>query len=169
MSFENRLQCLKNLRKLGYEVGTGSLVGLPKQSLESIANDILFFKEINADMIGIGPFISHAQTPLKDAPNGDFNLALKVMALTRILLKNINIPATTAMETLEKNGRIKALNCGANVVMLNVTPKKYCENYQIYPNKPIYGEDIKKQRYEIEQKIALIGRSVSSTFGFRNE
>lgn len=87
MSFENRVRCLKDLGKLGYEVGTGCLVGLPGQTIESLANDILFFKEINADMVGIGPFIAHQHTPLKDCLNGDFTLALKVMALTRILLK----------------------------------------------------------------------------------
>ena len=86
MSFENRVRCLKDLGKLGYEVGTGCLVGLPEQTIESLADDILFFKEINADMVGIGPFIAHSHTPLKNCANGDFTLALKVMALTRIFL-----------------------------------------------------------------------------------
>ena len=116
-SFENRVRCLEDLKTLGYEVGTGCLVGLPNQTIESLANDILFFKEIDADMIGIGPFIPHAQTPLKDEKQGDFWLALKVMALTRINLPNINIPATTAMETIIPNGRLIALQSGANVVM----------------------------------------------------
>ena len=135
MDFDNRVRCLKYLRKLGYEVGTGCLVGLPGQTIESLADDILFFKEIDADMVGIGPFIPHPQTPLKDAQTGDFTLALKVMALTRILLKNINIPATTAMETLNPNGRVIALQSGANVVMPNVTSQEYREKYEIYPNK----------------------------------
>lgn len=110
MSFEERLNCLKNLRDLGYEVGSGILVGLPNQTLESIASDILFFKEINADMIGIGPFIPNEDTPLKDAQGGNLTLALKVMALTRLILPDINIPATTAMESLTPNGRIVALS-----------------------------------------------------------
>ena len=133
MSFDNRVRCLKDLRKLGFEVGTGCLVGLPEQTVESLADDVLFFKEINADMVGIGPFIAHPHTPLKDMPNGNFTLALKVMALTRILLKNINIPATTAMETLNPNGRIIALQSGANVVMPNVTTTEYRAKYEIYP------------------------------------
>ena len=119
-SFENRVQCLENLKTLGFEVGTGCLVGLANQTIESLANDILFFKEIDADMIGIGPFIPHNQTPLKDMKQGDFWLALKVMALTRINLLNINIPATTAMETIYPQGRLIALQSGANVVMPNV-------------------------------------------------
>ena len=167
MDFDNRVRCLKDLRKLGYEVGTGCLVGLPEQTIESLADDILFFKEIDADMVGIGPFIPHPQTPLKDAKTGDFTLALKVMALTRILLKNINIPATTAMETLNPNGRIIALQSGANVVMPNVTSEEYREKYEIYPNKICIHESPDKCRYCIEGKIKSIGRTISSSYGFR--
>lgn len=168
MSFENRVRCLKDLGKLGYEVGTGCLVGLPDQTIESLANDILFFKEINADMVGIGPFIAHPHTPLKDCPNGDFTLALKVMALTRILLKNINIPATTAMETLNPNGRIIALQSGANVVMPNVTTTEYRAKYEIYPNKICINENPSQCFNCVSGKIRSIGRSVSTGYGFRN-
>lgn len=168
MSFENRVRCLKDLGKLGYEVGTGCLVGLPGQTIESLANDILFFKEINADMVGIGPFIAHPHTPLKDCLNGDFTLALKVMALTRILLKNINIPATTAMETLNQNGRIIALQSGANVVMPNVTTTEYRAKYEIYPNKICINENPAQCFNCVSGKIRSIGRSVSTGYGFRN-
>ena len=167
MDFDNRLRCLKDLKKLGYEVGTGCLVGLPEQTIESLADDILFFKEINADMIGIGPFIAHPHTPLKDIPNGDFTLALKVMALTRILLKNINIPATTAMETLNPNGRIIALQSGANVVMPNVTTTEYRAKYEIYPNKICINENPSQCFNCISGKIRSIGRTVSTGYGFR--
>ncbi len=165
--FENRIRCLKDLKKLGYEVGTGCLVGLPNQTIESLANDILFFKEINADMIGIGPFIPHPQTPLNDEQSGNFTLALKVMALTRIILKNINIPATTAMETLNPNGRIIALQSGANVVMPNVTTTEYRAKYEIYPNKICINENPTKCRTCIENKIKSIGRKISTDYGFR--
>lgn len=168
MSFENRVRCLKDLGKLGYEVGTGCLVGLPGQTIESLANDILFFKEINADMVGIGPFIAHPHTPLKDCLNGDFTLALKVMALTRVLLKNINIPATTAMETLNPNGRIIALQSGANVVMPNVTTTEYRAKYEIYPNKICINENPAQCFNCVSGKIRSIGRSVSTGYGFRN-
>lgn len=168
MDFDNRLRCLRNLKTLGYEVGTGCLVGLPEQTIESLADDILFFKEIDADMVGIGPFIAHPETPLKNCPNGNFTLALKVMALTRILLKNINIPATTAMETLNPNGRIIALQSGANVVMPNVTTREYRAKYEIYPNKICINEEPTQCRGCIEGKIKSIGRTISLSKGFRS-
>lgn len=167
MDFDNRVRCLENLCRLGYEVGTGCLVGLPNQTIESLADDILFFKEINADMVGIGPFIPHPHTPLKDSATGSFTLALKVMALTRILLKDINIPATTAMETLNPNGRIIALQSGANVVMPNVTTPEYRAKYEIYPNKICINENPDKCKGCISAKIQSIGRTVSTSFGFR--
>lgn len=167
MDFDNRVRCLKNLGRLGYEVGTGCLVGLSNQTIESLADDILFFKEINADMVGIGPFIPHPHTPLKDSVTGSFTLALKVMALTRILLKDINIPATTAMETLNPNGRIIALQSGANVVMPNVTTTEYRAKYEIYPNKICVNENPDKCKGCISAKIQSIGRTVSTSFGFR--
>ena len=167
MDFDNRVRCLNDLKILGYEVGTGCLVGLPGQTIESLADDILFFKEIDADMVGIGPFISHPDTPLKDCENGNFTLALKVMALTRILLKNVNIPATTAMETLNPNGRIIALQSGANVVMPNVTEQEYRPKYEIYPDKVCINEAPSHCRKCIEAKIKSIGRYVSNTYGFR--
>lgn len=167
MDFDNRVRCLGNLGRLGYEVGTGCLVGLPNQTIESLADDILFFKEINADMVGIGPFIPHPHTPLKDSATGSFTLSLKVMALTRILLKDINIPATTAMETLNPNGRIIALQSGANVVMPNVTTTEYRAKYEIYPNKICINENPDKCKGCISAKIQSIGRSVSTSFGFR--
>ncbi len=167
MDFDNRVRCLEDLGRLGYEVGSGCLVGLPNQTIESLADDILFFKEINADMVGIGPFIPHPHTPLKDSATGSFTLALKVMALTRILLKDINIPATTAMETLNPNGRIIALQSGANVVMPNVTTTEYRAKYEIYPNKICINENPDKCKGCISAKIQSIGRTISTSFGFR--
>jgi len=166
-SFENRVRCLQDLKSLGYETGTGCLVGLPNQTIESLADDILFFKELDADMVGIGPFIAHKETPLKDCSNGDFRLALKVMALTRINLPNINIPATTAMETLNPNGRLIALQSGANVVMPNITSTEYRAKYEIYPGKICIGESPEQCRGCIESKIKSIGRTISKDKGFR--
>lgn len=168
-SFEKRKQCLYDLKSLGYEVGSGCLVGLPNQTVESLANDILFFKDLDADMIGIGPFIAHEQTPLKDENNGDFWLALKVMALTRLNLPDINIPATTAMETLNPNGRIIALQSGANVVMPNVTSTEYRAKYEIYPGKICINENPEQCRGCIEGKIRSIGRTISKDYGFHNK
>ena len=162
---ENRFRCLYDIKKLGYETGTGCLVGLPNQTIESLADDILFFKELDADMVGIGPFIPHENTPLKDEKNGDFWLALKVMALTRINLPKINIPATTAMETLNPNGRIIALQSGANVVMPNVTSVEYRKKYEIYPGKICINDEPQKCRGCIENKIKSIGRSIGTDRG----
>ena len=169
MSFENRLRCLTDLKRLGYEVGTGILVGLPGQTVQSIAKDILFFKKLGADMIGLGPFIPNPDTPLKDAPKPVLAPALKVMALTRLLLPDINIPATTAMETIEPNGRLRALQAGANVVMPNVTEGEARLNYALYPGKACAGEDPSQCRGCLTAKLASIGRPVSTGYGFHQK
>lgn len=167
MSHENRIQCLKNLRELGYEVGSGCLIGLPGQTIESIADDILFFKELDVDMNGIGPFIPNEDTPLKDAKGGTFEMALKVTALVRLLLPDINIPATTAIESLNKQGRVIALQSGANVVMPNVTEGEYRKLYALYPGKICTGDTPAHCRGCITGKIRGIGRIVSDGPGFR--
>ena len=169
MDFKNRIKCLHNLKELGYETGTGCLVGLPKQTIESLANDILFFKEINADMIGIGPFIPHPQTPLAFSNTNNFDLALRVMATTRLILPDINIPATTAMETLKKDGRIIALKSGANVVMPNFTSHNEKQNYEIYPNKYGINKESKNAMKELREILTSIGRSISTTKGYRRD
>ncbi len=170
MSFENRVSCLKDLKTLGYEVGSGCLVGLPNQTLKSLAQDILFFKEMDFDMIGIGPLITHPQTPLADyvVPSNNFEMSLKVMAITRLLLPGINIPATTAMETLSPNGRILALKSGANVVMPNITDIGCRPKYEIYPNKSGTDSIPSEFRDELISKFTSIGRTVSTDYGFRN-
>lgn len=161
--FDNRMRCLYDLKKLGYETGTGCLVGLPDQTVESLAEDILFFKELDADMIGIGPFIPHPDTPLKDANTGSLDLAIRVMAITRILLKDINIPATTAMESLRVDGRLFALQSGANVVMPNLTDDYHKKMYEIYPNK------VSATRKDLDLKLKTINRYIEmDSCGYRN-
>jgi len=167
MSHANRLRCLRDLKELGFEVGSGCLVGLPGQTLESLADDILFFKEIDADMIGVGPFIPNPDTPLKDQQGGAFELSLKVMAIVRLLMPDINIPATTAMESLNPNGRIIALNSGANVVMPNVTEGDYRRMYALYPGKICIGDTPAHCRTCITGKISGIGRKISQDCGYR--
>ncbi|AJQ28364.1 [FeFe] hydrogenase H-cluster radical SAM maturase HydE [Pelosinus fermentans] len=167
MSFENRLRCLQDLKDLGYELGTGCLVGLPNQTMECLADDILFFKSLDADMIGLGPFIPNADTPLAQERGGTFNTSIKVMAITRLLLPDANIPATTAMETLNKNGRIIALQSGANVVMPNVTEGEYRKMYMLYPGKICVNDTPKHCVGCITGKIQGIGRHISTEFGFR--
>lgn len=167
MSLNNRIQCLRDLKELGYEMGTGCLVGLPEQTAESLADDILFFKELDADMIGLGPFIPNADTPLAKELGGTFIDSLKVMAITRLLLPDANIPATTAMETLNKEGRIIALQSGANVVMPNVTEGEYREMYQLYPGKICIHDTPVHCRGCITGKILAIDRHVSKEYGYR--
>jgi biotin synthase len=167
MTHQSRKKCLEDLKKLGFEVGSGCMVGLPDQTLESLAEDILFFKEIGADMIGIGPFIPSENTPLKDEKGGEFYLSLKVMAITRLLLPDINIPATTAMESLNKNGRVIALQSGANVVMPNVTEGEARRLYALYPGKICINDTPGHCRTCITGKITNIGRKVSEGYGYR--
>ena len=167
MSFAHRLQCLQELRSLGYEVGTGCLVGLPGQSIESIARDILFFQELDADMVGIGPLIPNGDTPLADAAPGDFHLTRRVVALLRLLLPEANIPATTAMETLQPDARRIILQSGANVVMPNVTEGDYRRWYALYPGKICVKDTPVDCRGCLEAKIQSIGRSIAQDAGFR--
>jgi biotin synthase len=140
MSWDRRHQALKDLQALGYQTGSGNLVGLPGQTLASLTDDILYFKEMNFDMIGIGPFIPHGQTPLAGDAGGTAEMVLKVLALTRIVTKNSHLPATTALGSLEKDFRAEGLRAGANVLMVNFTPPEYRQLYQIYPGKKCLSE-----------------------------
>ncbi|MDR1695238.1 MAG: [FeFe] hydrogenase H-cluster radical SAM maturase HydE [Endomicrobium sp.] len=183
MSLKNRMECLKNLKKLGYETGSGIIAGLPGQTLESIAEDILFLKSIPVDMAGIGPFIYNPDTPVfngseesaagseeltvLDGKGNYFDLSLRVMAILRLIMPDINIPATTAMETLNPDGRIIALQSGANVVMPNATEGDLRKFYEIYPGKARVSESPAESRLNIENKIKAIGRTVSEGKGFR--
>ena len=142
MSFSQRLNCLDVLRKLGYQVGSGNIIGLPGQSLKTIAQDIIFFKQGNFDMIGIGPFIPHQDTPFVGQQKGQALLTLKVIALARIVTRNMHLPATTALGSLDKDYRLPGLKCGANILMPNFTPLPYRKFYEIYPQKRCIDEPV---------------------------
>ena len=165
MSWQHRFDCLMMIKELGYELGSGIMVGLPEQSIESIADDLLFLKEIGIDMAGIGPFIPHPQTPLADCAGGTLDLALRTMAVMRLLMPDINIPATTAMESLHPQGRIMALQAGANVVMPNVTEGEYRRLYELYPGKICVNDTPVHCRSCIGVKIASIGRTIGTGYG----
>lgn len=169
MNWQNRRRCLADIAAAGLEVGSGVMVGLPGQTIESLADDILFFREINADMIGIGPFIPHPDTPLKDAAGGTLEMSLKVMALTRLLLPDINIPATTAMETLAPDGQTKALQAGANVIMPNVTLTQYRRHYELYPGKSTTNYTPDESLKVLRDKITGINRFVATNKGFHHQ
>lgn len=156
-TFDERIEVLHNLKELGYETGSGFMVGIPNQSLESIADDLLLLKSIPCDMAGIGPFISHPDTDLAFEESGSVELVKRCVAIARLLLPNANLPVTTAVGVLDLEERKKAFNCGANVIMRKVNPKKYKEAYQIYPSK-LEETDIVKERIELEDMIRSIGR-----------
>ena len=167
MSYENRVRCLRDLRELGYEVGTGSLIGLPGQTVKMLARDILFYQEIDADMIGIGPLIPNGDTPLGEAAPGDWHLTRRMVALLRLLLPEANIPATTAMETMMPRGRELVLASGANVVMPNVTEGDYRRKYALYPGKICVADTPADCRACMGGRIAAMGRHVATDKGFR--
>lgn len=161
MSFENRIRCLRDLAELGYQTGSGNIVGLKGQTLASLAGDIRFFKQGNFDMISISPFIPHPQTALGNEPAGDLMMTLKMTALARIVSRNAHIPATTAIGSLHgRDERPKALAAGANVLMPNFTPAPYRRYYEIYPNKRCVSEDVQACTGCMEQMVAAMGRRV---------
>lgn len=133
--FDYRIQCSKWLKELGYLNGSGNIIGLPGQTIEDIASDIMFFKQMGINMIGIGPFMPANGTPLEDQPAGDVGMTLKAVAVTRLVCKNVYIPATTALVSAHPEGQVMALKSGANTIMLVNTPARYRQNYAIYGNK----------------------------------
>jgi biotin synthase len=162
-SLTERLDRLKTLRRLGYEVGSGNMVGLPGQSEKDLIRDIQLFRESNFDMIGVGPFIPHPQTPLAKAVPGDLRLTLKVLAITRMVTRDTNLPATTALGVLNPEGRRRALLAGANVIMPDITPQKFREHYEIYPGKTKPGEGLDW----VERLLSSLGRKVGQGQGYR--
>ncbi len=165
MSWQQRYECLLMIRELGYELGSGIMVGLPEQTIESIADDLLFLRDLDVDMAGIGPFIPHPETPLAHEKGGMLHLALRTMAVMRLLMPDINIPATTAMESLHPQGRLMALQGGANVVMPNVTEGEYRRLYELYPGKICVNDTPVHCRSCIGMKIMSIGRTIGEGYG----
>ncbi|MBN2237047.1 MAG: [FeFe] hydrogenase H-cluster radical SAM maturase HydE [Bacteroidales bacterium] len=165
-NFLKRITALHDLKEVGYQVGTGVMIGLPFQTMDDLAKDLLFFKELDIDMAGMGPYIEHHETPLYNyrdtlLPLQDrFNLSLKMVALLRILMKDINIAATTAMQAIDPEGREKALMVGANVIMPNLTPLKYRDDYLLYEDKPCIDEEADACKNCLEARIHRTGNSI---------
>ncbi|NPV72001.1 MAG: [FeFe] hydrogenase H-cluster radical SAM maturase HydE [Firmicutes bacterium] len=155
----DRLTCIRHLRELGYQVGSGNMVGLPGQTLASLADDIVLLQELDVEMAGIGPFIPHPQTPLAASSPGEVDLSLRVLAVARLAVPWAHIPATTALGTADPQGRQKALRCGANVVMPNVGPTGYRPLYQIYPGKICLDEMAEKCLICLGRMIGGLGRA----------
>lgn len=165
-AFENRLEALQNLRKAGYQVGTGVMIGLPGQTYNDLADDLLFFRSLDVDMVGMGPYIEHADTPLFEFANQlwpaeeRFRIGLLMIALLRINMPYINIAASTALETLDTFGRQKGILAGANVVMPNLTPVPNRKQYQLYNNKPNLDKDASLSTESLNKMIGAIGETI---------
>lgn len=159
--YEQRLNALKTLKQIGYQTGTGVMIGTPFQTLEDLAHDLLFFKDFDIDMVGMGPYIEHDETPFKTVANrclplsDRFNLSLKMVAILRLMMPDINIAATTALQAIDPMGREKAVKAGANIVMPNITPGSYRNSYLLYNNKPCTDEEPEKCSGCLDARLAL--------------
>ena len=157
MSLSNRKQCLYDLKKLGYQVGAGFMVGSPGQTYEELAEDLVFLSELQPQMVGIGPFIPHHSTPFAGEPAGSVELTLRLLSIIRILLPAVLLPATTALGTLDPRGREKGLAAGANVVMPNLSPVKNRKQYDLYDNKICTGEEAAECRTCLARRVESAG------------
>ena len=173
-SWERRRDCLRLLHSIGYQLGSGVMIGLPGQSTEQLARDILFFEQEKVVMIGMGPFIPHGETPLRDAirnfawkRHAQLALALRMIAATRLYLPDVNIAAATALQTLAPDGREQGLMAGANVIMPNLTDPRYRSSYQLYDGKPCLDESATQCRGCLEGRITSLGETIG--FGLRGD
>ncbi|NLM13638.1 MAG: [FeFe] hydrogenase H-cluster radical SAM maturase HydE [Epulopiscium sp.] len=157
LSSENRKRCLYDLKEIGYQVGTGFMVGSPYQTIENLVEDLLFIKSFGPQMIGIGPFISHKDTPFAAFPSGQLDLTLVLIAILRLMNPNALIPATTALGTIDPNGREKGILAGANVVMPNLSPVGVRKKYSLYDNKICTGEEAAECRMCLQNRMKKIG------------
>lgn len=160
-SFEKRMACLNDLQRIGYQAGTGVMIGLPFQTIDDLADDLLFMQHFNIDMVGMGPYIEHEETPLyqlKDVlwPIGErFTVALKMIAVLRIMMKDINIASATALQAIDPLGREKGVRAGANVIMPNITPGMYRNDYALYQNKPCTDEEPLQCKGCLDARLSL--------------
>ena len=157
---ENRKRCLRDLKALGYQTGTGIMVGSPYQTLENIAEDLLFIKELNPEMIGIGPFIPHKDTPFKDFESGTMEMTLRLISILRLLCPKALIPATTALGTISPQGREKGILAGANVIMPNLSPKEDRKKYMLYNDKLSDGEEAAEGLNKLKESMRKIGYEI---------
>ena len=166
-SYQNRVRCLKSLKDIGYQVGTGVMIGFPEQTIEDLAKDVLFFKDMDIDMIGMGPYIVHKDTPMgkyfdeyQAKKQETFELGIKMIAVCRIVLKDVNIASTTALQAMYDDGREQGLLCGANVLMPQHSPFSVRKQYQLYEGKPFLDEADKSSIEDLEKRVHSIGRTL---------
>ena len=171
-SWERRVECLRALRRTGYQVGTGVMCALPGQTAMDLAKDIAFYGEMDVDMIGMGPYIPHAETPMgatapKMSAAERLELGLKMIAVTRLYLHDVNIAAATALQALADDGRERGVMAGANVLMPNVTATRYRRSYKLYDGKPCLDEQASLCRHCLEARLGRIGEEL--LFGRRGD
>lgn len=165
MSAENRKRCLYDLKDIGYQVGSGFMVGSPYQTTDHLIADLRFLQELAPDMIGIGPYISHAATPFAGQPNGALSRTLRLIAALRLMFPYALIPATTALGTIHPQGRELGLRAGANVVMPNLSPLRVRKLYDLYENKLSTGEEAAQCRAALEQRVEAAGYRIVTARG----
>lgn len=160
LTSENRKRCLFDLKEIGFQTGTGFMVGSPFQTTENLAEDMLFIKQLDPQMVGIGPFVSHHDTPFKDYENGSCELTLFMLGLLRLMLPNVLLPATTALGTIDPLGREKGILAGANVIMPNLSPMSQRKKYLLYDNKISTGDESAQSKKNLEKSMKKIGYDV---------
>lgn len=167
-TYEKRISALLALKKAGFQVGTGVMIGLPEQTLEDLADDVLFFRNMDIDMIGMGPYLPHNETPMgreylttDEIKDWRFQLSLKMIAVCRIVLKDVNIASTTALQTIHPTGREEGLRFGANVIMPQITPTEYRKNYMLYEDKPCVSEFAVECHNCMQMRINSVGRPIA--------
>ena len=165
MSRSHRLQCLEWLKEIGYQTGTGIMVGSPGQTIDHLMEDLLFIERFQPEMIGIGPFIPHIDTPFANEPAGSIHLTLKLISTFRLMHPSALIPATTALASLSSDGRERGILAGANVVMPNLSPSSVREKYTLYNNKAAFGSEAAEGLKELEKQLGRIGYTISKDRG----
>ena len=165
MKLSKRKQCLYDLKELGYQVGAGFMVGAPGQQISDLAEDLVFLKELEPHMVGIGPFIPHHDTPFADQPAGTLELTLFMLGLIRLMLPKVLLPATTALGTIHPKGRELGILAGANVVMPNLSPTEVRKDYLLYDNKICTGDESAQCRHCLERRMASVGYQVVTSRG----
>lgn len=165
MSLENRKKCLFTLKRLGYQVGAGFMVGAPFQTSENLVSDLRFMQELQPDMIGIGPFVPHHDTPFAHEKGGTLELTVRMLGIIRLMFPRVLLPATTALGTIAPNGRELGLQSGCNVVMPNLSPLDVRKKYDLYDNKICTGEEAAECRVCLEKRINSVGFEVECSRG----
>lgn len=160
MTLTHRLQCLRDLKEIGFQTGAGFMVGSPYQTTECIVRDFRFLQELKPQMVGLGPFIPHHATPFKDFPAGSTERTLLCLSIVRLLLPNVLLPATTALATIDGDGRIKGMNAGCNVVMPNLSPLEDRSKYLLYDNKASSGDEAAESLRALREHLAAAGYEV---------